>query len=120
VPDDALLVDDVGDTLCVLRIGRVASAVCETHRAIGVTEQRKGIAELVGEGFVVGGGVETATENFYVLGDELLLLVTEPVPLDCSTRGVGLRVEPQNDLLAEIIRQADGRTVVSRDFEVRC
>ena len=50
---------------------------------------------------------------------ELFLAVTEPVPLDRSTRGIGFRVEPQDHFAPAEVREAHRFSVVRSDREVR-
>src|SRR5207244_10005487 len=95
---------DVGDALRVL-IGRTRGrAVGHADLALGVAQKREREVELLRElrvGLLV---VEGDAEDFRVL---LLVLrgeVPEPGTLGRSARGVGLRIEPEDDLAAEIGR----------------
>ena len=118
VTDHTALVDHVGDARRGTGFCRTGSRVGHADPAIGVAQKRKRIAELFGEGFVGVCGIETAAEDLDVGGVELCLLVTEPVPLNSSTGGIGSRVEPQEHFLAPVVRQLDGSSVVGPDFEI--
>jgi hypothetical protein len=60
VRDVSILVDHVGDALGVA-VGRsLARTVRESDLPIGVAEQGEFVAELLGEGLVLGLGVEAA------------------------------------------------------------
>jgi hypothetical protein len=118
VTDHTALVDHVGNARRGTGFCRTGGRVCQADPAVGVAQERKGIAELFGEGFVGVCGIETTAEDLHVGGVELCLLVTEPVPLDRSTGGIGSRIEPQEDFLAPVVRQLDGSPVVGPDFEI--
>ena len=118
VTDHPALVDNVGDACGGTGFWRSGGRVSHTDLSVGVAQKRKRIAELFGEGFVGVYGVKTAAQDLYVGGVELCLLVTEPVPLDRSTGGIGSRIEPQEDFLAPVVRQLDGSPVVGPDFEI--
>jgi len=65
--DAAVLVDDVGDPLRVFVFRRVGGAVGDTDLAVGVTQQREGEAEFLGEAGVGVDVVETGAEDGGVL-----------------------------------------------------
>jgi hypothetical protein len=94
VADHTALVDHVGDARRGAGFRRTGGSIGHPDFSVGVAQKRKGIAELFGEGVVGVCGVETAAQDLYVGGVELCLLVTEPVPLDRSTGGIGSRIEP--------------------------
>jgi len=60
VSDLAVLVDHVRDALGVAVGRRLAGAVGQSDLAIGVAEEGELVAELLGEGLVLGLGVEAA------------------------------------------------------------
>ena len=60
VSDLAVLVDHVRDALGVAVGRRFAGAVGQADLAIGVAEKGELVAELLGEGLVLGLGVEAA------------------------------------------------------------
>ncbi len=117
--DDPLLVDHEGDSRGISLIDRIAGAVGDGDPAAGVAEQWEGVAELFGKGLVVFDAVEARAQDLNVLFVESFLLVTEPVPFDRSTRGIGFWIEPEDDFLSSIVRQLDGGSVMRGDFEVR-
>ena len=97
--DLALAVDHDADTLSALG-GIDVRAVGGADRSVGVANQREVEVELLGELLVVGGRVERHTQDHRVLPIVVGLQVAEPATLSGSTRGVGLRKEPQHDGLA--------------------
>ena len=116
--DLPILVDHVRDAAGVLVFRRVGGAVRDAELAVGVTEQREGELELLGEGFVLGGGVEADAEDFDVLRFVLRQEVPEPGTLAGSAGCVGLRIEPEDDFLPAQVGEADAVAVVIDDVEV--
>jgi hypothetical protein len=117
--DAALLVDDVGDPLRVFVFRRVGGTVGDTDLAVGVTQQREGEVEFLGEAGVGGDIVETGAEDGGVLRFVLVDEVPEPGTLGRSARCVGLRIEPQHDLPAAQIVQRNLVAVMIQHFEIR-
>ena len=72
VRDDAVLVDHERDARSVPCVGRRARAVGHCDGAVGIAEQREVVAELFGEGLVVGDTVEAEAEDLNVLGSKLV------------------------------------------------
>ena len=116
--DLAVLVDHVRDAAGVLVALVFACAVGEAELAVGVAEQLEGELELAGEGGVFFRRVEADAEDDRVLRVVLLDEVPEPGTLDRSARGVGLRIEPEDDFLPAQIAQADGLAVVVGGLEI--
>jgi hypothetical protein len=117
--DAAVLVDDVRDAAGVFVLVGLGGAVGEADLVVDVAEQRIGEVELGGEAGVLFGSVEADTEDLGVLGCELIVEVPEPGPFERSARCIGLRVEPEDDLLAAQLAQLDAPAVVIRNVEVR-
>ena len=117
--DVSLFVDQIGDALRVAGGGVRACAVRETERPLGIAEQREREVELLRERRVRRFVIEARAEDRDVLVRELLGSVTEPVALDRSTGGVGLRIKPQQDLAAAKIGQPDSLSFMGRDIELR-
>jgi hypothetical protein len=118
-PDDAVLADDVADALRGAGVRAVAGPVGEADGAALVAQKREVEIELLREGPVVGDGVEADADDLGVLLLELAELVAEPATLGGSSRRVGLRVEPEHDVLAAEVREADGLPAVIRRGEFR-
>ena len=117
--DAAVLVDDVRDAASVFVLVGLGGAVGETDLVVDVAEQRIGEVELGGEAGVLFSGIEADAEDLGVLGCVLIVEVPEPGPFQRSARGVGLRIEPEDDLPAAQLAQLDAPAVVIRDVEVR-
>jgi len=116
--DPAVLVDHVGDAAGVF-VGRLlGGAVGEADLAVGVAEEREGELELAGELLVFFAGVEADAEDCGVLRGVLAGEVPEPGTFERSAGCVGLRVEPEDDLPAAQVAQADGVAVVILRFEI--
>jgi hypothetical protein len=116
--DDAVFIDDVGDAARVFVLLAVARAVSQADLPLRVADQRKGEVEFLGEALILLGRVEADADDlrvlFLVLADE----VPEPGTLDGSARGVGLRIEPEDDPLAAQVAQADGVALVIDGIKV--
>jgi len=115
----SLFVDHVRDAPCVLVLCRVGGSVGEADLALGVAEEGEVEAELLGEALVFGGAVEADAEDAGVLFRVLAVEVPEPGTFLGSARGVGFRVEPENDFLAPQVAEADLVAVVVDDVEIR-
>ena len=116
--DLPLFIDHVGDAPGVDVARGLGGAVGHADAAVGVAEEGEGELELLGEGLVLFLGVEADAEDLGVLGCVLLAEVPEPGTLARSTRGVGLRVEPEDDFLAPEVAELDAIAVVVGDFEI--
>jgi len=116
--DLPFFIDDVGDAACVFVLRRLRRAIGEADLALGVAEQREGKAELLREGGVLFFAVEADAEDPGVLGCVLLREVPEPGTFFRSTGCVGLRVEPEDDLLPAQVAEAHAVAVVIGDVEV--
>jgi hypothetical protein len=117
--DAAVLVDHVGDALRVLVVGAGRGAVGQADLALGVAEQREREVVLLRELrvglFVVEGDAEDLRVLLLVLRGE----VPEPGTLGRSPGGVGLRIEPEDDLSAAKVAEPHGAAAVIVDFEFR-
>jgi hypothetical protein len=115
--DLPVLVDDVRDAACVLVLRTFGGAVRNRQFPIGVTQQREGEVELLGEARVVLGGVEADTEDLGVARLVLVFEVPEPGTFGRSTRGVGFRIEPEDDLVAAEVAEPHAFAVVIDGIE---
>ena len=115
--DLAVPVDHHADALCaLLRIG--VGAVGGADRPVGVTDEREGEVEFLGELLVVGGIVEGRAEDDGILAVVVGFQVAEPATLGRSARGVGLGIEPEHDRLALEVGQLHGVAGVVAAHEV--
>jgi len=117
--DAAVRPDDVRDAARVLRLGVVAGAVVETNLPRGVAQELIGKVELVRERRILLDRVERNPEDRNLPGVELFFQVAVPATFEGSTRGVGLRVEPEHDAAALVIGQAHLVSQVIGDGERR-
>lgn len=113
-----LLVDQVRDALGVSGADILAGSIGEAELSIGVAEQRKREVELLRKRCVLLGSVEARAEDRDILCCEFGGSVTEPLSLDRSTRGIGLRVEPEQHFLAPQATERDGRSIVRRNVKI--
>jgi hypothetical protein len=116
--DLPVLVDHVCDAAGVL-VGRfLCRAVREADLLVRVAEEGEGKTELLRKGSVFILRVEADAEDdgvlCFVLADE----VPEPGTLERSAGCVGLRVEPEHDLLAAQVAEANRVAVVIDRFEI--
>ena len=117
--DLATGVDDHPDPLRVATLsGLGGRAIGETHGPVAVAQQRIVERELLCEGLVVCRGVEADPEDGCVAGVVVGLKVAKLATLDGSTRGVGLWIEPQNQVAASVVGQAVPSSIVVEDGEV--
>ena len=116
--DLPVLVDDVRDAARVLVLLRVGRAVREPDLALGIAEQREREPVLLGKALVGELVVETRAVDQRVLLPVLVMEVPEPGTLTRSTRCVCLRKEPQDDLLAPKVAEADVIAVMIENVEV--
>ena len=117
--DAAVLVDHVGDAARVLVFRRVGGAVRDADGSLRVAQEGEGELVLFGEALIGPLVIEADAEDADVLRFVLLLEVPEPGTLPRSTGGVGLRIEPEHDLLSAKIAQAHGAPLVVDSFEFR-
>lgn len=117
--DHTLLIDDIRDATRVFVFRGIRGTVVESDGALDVAEQRKREVELLGELAVVGRRVEADAEDEGVLRFVLRLEVPEPGTLTRSPRGIGLRIEPQHDLLAAQLGEPHAIPKMIVDFKVR-
>jgi hypothetical protein len=104
--DSAVLVDHDADARSALG-GVDVGAVRGADRPVGIADQREVEVELLGEGLVLGGAIERRAEDDGSLGVVVGLEVAEPATFGRSARGVGLRIEPEDDLLPLQLGQRD-------------
>jgi len=116
--DLSVLVDHVRDAAGVLIRRFFGGAVREADLAIGVAEEWEGEVELLREAGVFFPGVEADAEDDGVLRFVLRDEVPEPGTFDGSAGGVGLRIEPEHDLFAAQVAEANRVAVVIDRFEI--
>jgi len=117
--DLPVFIDDVGDAAGVLVFRGFRGAVGEADLAFGVAEKRKGEVELLRERGVLFLVVEADAEDLGVLRFILRREVPEPGTLTRSTGCVGLRIEPEDDLLPAQIAETHAIAVVIGHVEIR-
>jgi len=114
----SVLVDHVGDAARVLVFRRVGGTVRDADLAVGVAEERVRKVVLLRELRVVLDAVEADADDLRVL---LLVFggeVPEPGTLGRSASGVGLWIEPEDELLAAEIAQLHPVAVVIDRLEI--
>lgn len=109
--------DQIGDAFGI-SAGPVGPVGLSDH-AVDVAEQSVGKGELRGEGSVGDLIVKTDAKDGGVLGLKSVDVVTEPATFDPSTRGVGHRIEPENDPTTPQFGERDGLAIVTGDGEFR-
>jgi hypothetical protein len=118
--DVAVLVDQNTDAAGVACLIIGTRAVCDSHAVIGIAEQWEGKLVLIGELGIPFNVVEADTQDLDIILIEIGDLIAEPATLDRSAGGIGLRIEPQNNLAAAQFREGDTLAFMSREREVRC
>lgn len=114
---DTVGADPVADALRAPRFFVLARVVGHPDGTRRVAEQREVEVELLRERPVRLGGIEADPEDLNVLVRVLLDLVAEPATFLRSPRGVGFRVEPENDVLTREVRKSHGVAEVVFDLE---
>ena len=100
VGDDAVLINDIGDTA---RQTGTPSPIGFAQDMVRVAQEREAEAGIIGKGSVVFDRVETYPENLHVAVREGVIEGEEPAPFGGSAPGAGFGIKPQDDLLpAEI------------------
>src|SRR5207245_3767180 len=83
-----------------------------------VREQREGKGELLREGRILGDGIEGDPENLRIGVLEVSVEVAEPATFLRSTGCVGLRLEPEENVLASVVGETAGLSGVVHTLEV--
>jgi len=120
--DPARGVDQVGSALREVRRGflrRALGLVDLADRSIDVGEKAEREPLLFGESEVVPRRVEGDADDVGALSLELGGSVTEPLALDGSTGGEGLREPPQHQPAIVEVREGDRVAALVRKREVR-
>jgi len=125
--DDAVLVnDDVRATSplegFIILVVTLEDPVGLEHLAVHIAEEREGDANLLGEGGVGGGTINTDTEDFRIGGINLTGgdSSLDRLKLLRSTTGEGKDVDSEKDvLLAAIVTELDGLPLIAEKSEIR-
>ena len=124
--DDPLLVDDdVGAHSpligFIVHVVAFENAVTSEHLAVHVAEEREGDADLLGEGGIGGGTIQTDSENFCIRGVNLTGgdSSLDRLKLFRSTTGESQDVDGKKDvLLPAVIAELHGFPLVAEQSEV--
>ena len=95
--------DPIADAFRVLGVLGFARAVGQPDRARRIAEKREVEVEFLRERAVVLDAIEADTENVNVPVGVLLSLVAEPATFRRSPGGVGLGIEPQDEILSRVV-----------------
>jgi hypothetical protein len=100
VGDDAVLINDIGDTA---RQTGTPSPIGFTQDMVRVAQEREAEAGIVGKGSIVFHRIKAHAENLHVALREGVIEGEEPAPFGGSPPGAGFGIKPQDDLFpAEI------------------
>jgi hypothetical protein len=100
VGDDAVLINDIGDTA---RQTGTPSPIGFAQDMVRVAQEREAETGIVGKGFVIFDRIKTHAENLHVALREGVIEGEEPAPFGGSPPGAGFGIKPQDDLFpAEI------------------
>lgn len=117
--DAAVGTDQIADPGRVLALRVVGGAIGDTDLLVDVAQKVEGKIELVAKGPLVGGRIETDSQDDRVFGAEVLDSVTEPLAFSGSTGRVGLGVEPEHDIMPPVLLHAGRYAVMVRKREIR-
>jgi len=81
---------------------------------VEIRQQPIAEAEFLGERAVVFDGIVAHSKYHAAAASKIGGSITEPVSLHRSTRGVGLRIKPEEHIAALLISQAGNAAVVRR------
>ena len=95
VGDDALLINNIGDTA---RQTGAPSPIGFAQHMLRIAQEREAEASIVGKGFIIFDRVETYPENLHVALCEGIIEGEEPAPFGGSPPGAGFGIKPQDDL----------------------
>jgi hypothetical protein len=116
--DATVLVDDVGDPAGVFVFHAVRRTVCDADLPIRVAEEWKREVVLLRELLVLRRRIEADAEDDCVFPLIFVVEVPEPGTLGRSARGVGLRIEPEDDFLPSEVLQFDRAPLVVDHVEI--
>jgi hypothetical protein len=97
VGDDAVLINDIGDTA---RQTGAPSAIRFAQDVLRIAQERETEAGIVGKGAVIFDCIKAHTENLHVALGEGVIEGEEPAPFGGSAPGTGFGIKPQDDLFA--------------------
>ncbi len=115
---DLSILDGIGDSSRVPGIFGGRRAVRHPDLTIGVAEQLEGELKLLGESLVLLDGVEAHAKDDRSRALKLLDSIPESIALNRSPRGVGLGIEPKDDLFIGERGQFDRAPIVRHHLEV--
>lgn len=101
--DGSVPADPIADAFRVGSVLGIARTIGHPNGARRIAEKREVEVEFLRERAVVVDAIETDTEDVNVLLGVLLSLVTEPATLFRSPGGVGLGIEPQDDVFPRVV-----------------
>ena len=115
----AIRTNEIADTCWIFCLRTVGRAVSHGNITIDVTQQIVREVKLRLEGGVLFRCITTHSEDDGIFVCEVWGSITEPFTFDSSTRGVGLRVPPQNDIFPFELFQGHCVAVLIGDTEGR-
>jgi len=102
-----VLSDEYGDPLRAFLVGAFRRSVCDCYRAVCIAKKVSGETDFVTPRLEVLCRAEGDTQQDSVFISIVLGSNTEPVGLLSSIVTVGAWVEPYQDILARMVREAD-------------
>ena len=99
--------DEDGDAGRALLIGAFGRPVGEGHGPVGVAQQVGGQTDFIAPGLQIVRRAECYAQQDGVLIGIFLDSSTEPIGLLGSIVAEGARIEPDQDVLARVVREAD-------------
>lgn len=99
--------DEDGNPRRALLVGAFGCPISQGHRAVVIAQQIGGQANLVAPGFQIIRRTEGNPQNNSVFVSIVMGSITEPVGLLGSIVAKGAGIEPDQDVLARVIREAD-------------
>jgi hypothetical protein len=116
--DDAVRSDEVADSFGVHGVGALTGPIEKTDLPAGIAQQREVEVELLREGAILFLAVEADAEDLSILLLVQIELVAEPAALGGSAGGVGLGIEPEDDVLPPVLGEADDVSLVVAQLEI--
>ena len=97
VGDDAVLINNIGDTA---RQTSTPSPIGFAQDMVRITQEWEAEAGIVGKGSVVFNRIKAHAENLHVALCKGIIEGEEPAPFGGSPPGAGFGIKPQDDLFA--------------------
>ena len=88
-------IDEIADSFGIFCVDVITSSIRETNDSLGVAEKQKRKPKFFGKDGIVVNRIEADAKNLGIPRAKFFDLIVKPTTFNCSSRGVGFRIEPQ-------------------------